>query len=195
MYKYVDDKGWRALDEKLLKRYGETVNFDPGRQTRATEKPRMKRGKKSQVNSPNSNFGSDSSNVGLSRKDKEMLELYFQKFDPRYLNGNYMEEIYEHAEKYGMEVLNYQLKKKYLQNLDEFTLEGQKLHNDMYEFYRGIHNGNITPELDRKIEKELFYGVINGREEVNKNLMKKYGKDLSSVDVRARRKESYKPSW
>eukprot|EP00511_Aplanochytrium_stocchinoi_P012213 CAMPEP_0204876166 /NCGR_PEP_ID=MMETSP1348-20121228/47482_1 /ASSEMBLY_ACC=CAM_ASM_000700 /TAXON_ID=215587 /ORGANISM="Aplanochytrium stocchinoi, Strain GSBS06" /LENGTH=447 /DNA_ID=CAMNT_0052032887 /DNA_START=44 /DNA_END=1388 /DNA_ORIENTATION=+ len=91
MNKYLDEKGIAAMNEKLKEKYGKDIDLAT-RQTGATPKsPKPSRSPKSpklDLSKATKEF------TNMSRKDAEMLQIYFEKYDPGTYNLGISKRFY-----------------------------------------------------------------------------------------------------
>ncbi|GBG26196.1 Hypothetical Protein FCC1311_024172 [Hondaea fermentalgiana] len=188
---YVRRKGLGSLNEKLVQKYGVTLEeFEHG-----VERPIPASSASTASPTPEpSRRISIRSLLRRSFRDKEeraahgrvpvfvrpLLELFYSKYDQRKINTGGVQSIYLWTCKHGLPALNKQLKVKYLEDLTEFADRMNKLRLDLEEFYAVYDPSKLT---NGGIDAILRWGIRNGRAAINKQLRKKYHCDLENSDV------------
>mmetsp|Transcript_18977 Transcript_18977/g.37258 ORF Transcript_18977/g.37258 Transcript_18977/m.37258 type:complete len:410 (+) Transcript_18977:239-1468(+) len=191
---YVSHKGLDALNRKLVKKYGVTLeDFEQGiermreRETQTANDTVADReqegvgnsGKRISIRSMLRR--SFRASFVTARPDHlppyvpQLLELFYSKYDQSKISSGGVEAIYRWTKKHGLEALNRQLKKKYLEDLTEFTERMGALRDDLEDFY-SVHDSSKL--ASGGIDAILRWGIRNGRKAINHQLQKKYNSDL-----------------
>ena len=190
---YVSRKGLPALNEKLVAKYGLTLeDFENGVGARGTSggraaapsvgagvgpAPRMSLRQILRTSFRRNHAHAPAGT--LPPHVRPLLEMYYSKYDQSKISSGGVNAIFKWSEKNGVKALNAQLKQKYLEDLDEFADRMNKLREDLETFYK-IHDPKKV-EGDG-VDRILRWGVRNGRAAINKQLRQKYKCDLEQKD-------------
>eukprot|EP00924_Labyrinthula_sp_SR-Ha-C_P001222 snap_masked-scaffold_7-processed-gene-17.19-mRNA-1 protein AED:1.00 eAED:1.00 QI:0/0/0/0/1/1/2/0/885 len=112
----------------------------------------------------------------LTEGDTKMLHLFFAKHDLRYVNEESIDNLIDWVSQNGVASLNRKLKKKYKEDLDEFSFYAEKLKMEIIEFYQIVDRTKLAKDF----EGLVTWGIINGRDQLNTKLYEKYGVNLDS---------------